>query len=188
MRPKIMSDFRLLELATEVIMEHGPEAFTLRRIAKHAKVSPATLIKRFESRDKLLNKCISQHISKIIEHKPDKLTKLEAFINGQSKNHTQDNFIQNMSMLARDMREPALRKIAKKYFESFRSSLLAVIENDERFINIKDKEEFVFQIEAIFQGAIIQGAFLNNKSINQNIEDRISEYVLHKCNFSLKWF
>lgn len=45
MRPKLISDSELLRLSTEVIINEGPKAFTLRKIARHANVSPATLIK-----------------------------------------------------------------------------------------------------------------------------------------------
>lgn len=187
MRPKKISDFKLLELASEVIIEYGPEAFTLRKIAKHAKVSPATLIKRFKSRDALLTKCISQHLSKISNYRPEEKMNLEGFIKAHSKDHKKDNIIQNISLLARDMREPSLKKVTSNYFDNFRKSLSIVLEHDKRFSHVDNCLELSMQIEVILNGAIIQGAFVKGTTINKNIEMRLSEFVKMKYGLSLNW-
>lgn len=89
-------------------------------------------------------------------------------------------------MLAQDMREPSLHKIAKKYFDGFRKSLLLIVKNDNRFASILDKDEFVYELEAIFYGAIIQGSFLNNFPIRQKVYCRLFSFVKTKCNVEIK--
>jgi AcrR family transcriptional regulator len=187
MRPKKISDSRLLELATDIIIEYGPEVFTLRQVAKYVKVSPATLIKRFETKENLLIKCISQHIDKISISTIKEDITFERFLMARAREHNNDNFIQNISILARDMKEPALNKIANKYFTNFRENLSQIINRDSRFGLIQNQDDCVLQIDAIFQGAIIQGAFIKKTSIRRNIQLRISDYLYRAYKIELNW-
>ena len=45
---------RLLDAAEAVMLTHGPEGATLPRIAKQARVSPATVYRRFLDKDALM--------------------------------------------------------------------------------------------------------------------------------------
>lgn len=187
MRPKKRSDIELLECALKHLIEEGPKAFTLRKIAAYVKVSPATLIKRFGSRDKLFYKCMIHHMSIIKMPEVTKVKALENFISDQLGNIKRDNIIQNISLLAEDMSDHSLIKITREYFQSFRDILLTIIENDNRFQAIDNKVEFTYQLESIFNGAIIQGAFLKDISIKMNVQKRIATYIYDKCNIIIDW-
>ncbi len=52
-RPRVIDDERLLAAAREVLVELGPAAVTLQRVAERSGVSAATLIKRFGSKQQL---------------------------------------------------------------------------------------------------------------------------------------
>lgn len=187
MRPKIISDLELLELATEVVLQHGPQAFTLRQIAQHAKVSPATLVKRFKSRDRLLNACIVHHSSKMLSTTPAPGFRIEGYLQEQLRHQNKNNFIQHLSLLAKDMSEPALRKLAQKYFENFRRTISQILKNDRRFQLHRDHETFVFLLEAQFHGAVMQGAFLKNTSIQKSVQSRMSEFMKGMTGVELEW-
>jgi hypothetical protein len=85
------------------------------------------------------------------------------------------------------MSEPALRKLAQKYFESFRHTLSEILKNDRRFQLPMDHEKFVFLLEAHFHGAIIQGAFLRQTSIQKNVRNRMSEFMKAITGVGLEW-
>jgi len=188
MRPKKINDFDLLESCTQSIMELGPHTFTLRSLSSYVGISPAALIKRFGSKEALLNKCISYHINQMGNKALDEGITLEDFFSVELKNIDNNNFIQNLSLLAQDMREAKLRKVARIYFQGFNEKLKVLITKDSRFDKIHNVETFVSQLETIYHGSIIQGAFLTNTSIRKNAYDQISKYIEDTCNVRIKLF
>jgi len=124
-RPKTLDDEIVLQKTLDLIIQHGAASFTLRQVSKKVGLSPATLLQRFESRDKLLAKAIHHHNAK----EKDRLANLRLNTKGTPEKAIMRLLIEDaeafekpsdvaagLDILKMDMIDKDLKETTKEYF------------------------------------------------------------------------
>ena len=119
-RPKTQTDEAILAAAWRVVQKHGPTQFTLARVAREAKLAPATLVQRFGSKRKLLLLLVGMSrgeterwIAEQRERVASPLALLEAFFDCFAGMATSPKEMANqLAFLQIDITDPAFHRIA----------------------------------------------------------------------------
>ncbi|MCX7978113.1 MAG: TetR/AcrR family transcriptional regulator [Bdellovibrionaceae bacterium] len=168
-RNKTISDFDLLHKATSVILEKGPESFTLRQISEATGLCPAALLKRFRSKERLARKALEQrYLAHLQEEKNPSppnpgLSSLKDHVEELCRHYDAESIAQHLRLLAEDLTQEDLRQTASSLFAKNREKLCRLIEASQKNGELKSDvraESLAELLEAIIQGASVQWAFL----------------------------
>jgi AcrR family transcriptional regulator len=119
-RPRTQTDEAILAAAWRVVQKHGPTQFTLARVAREAKLAPATLVQRFGSKRKLLLLLVGMSrgeterwIAETRQRIASPLALLEAFFDCFAGMATTPKEMANqLAFLQIDITDPAFHRIA----------------------------------------------------------------------------
>lgn len=189
MRTKKHSDSSILDKAFDVISREGFESFTLKQVSEATGLSPAALIKRFESKKNLAilarNRRWDSNLS--IEHKDRSYT--DTGINGLfklieiiTKSVDSSRLGEHARWLGTEALTPKSKKKVSIYFQTTRDILKKHIEEaqDKKEIGRKIcSTQLSVNLEAFIQGVIFQYIFLYK-------QPHISQHLPHRVRYFLK--
>lgn len=183
-RPKKLSDSELLHVAFDVSSREGFESFTLRQVARSADLSPATLIKRFKSKQQLAT--LARHHrweanlnelqeNSAIQHRG--LKGVRYFVKLIAKSVESKRLAEHARALGAEANDPRSKKHVAAYFAETRNILHRLLREalaDNELVGVTDSQGLAFTLEALIQGAIFQFAFLNERDIEPHLQRHVS--------------
>lgn len=133
-RPKKIADDDVLERAGELISGRGPEALTFAALGARAKLSPATLVQRFGTREAMLRAVLLRLWDQLDEstaaadakHSVDPegaIAMLVQLSAGYSTRDGDDEIAQGLLLLREDFRDPVLRARGTAWGEALATAL-----------------------------------------------------------------
>lgn len=181
-RPKTLEDEIVLEKTLELIMQHGAATFTLRQVSKKVGLSPATLLQRFGTRNKLLAKAIHHHNAKV----RDRLAKTRLTAKGTPEKAIVRMLLEDaesiekpadvaagLDILKMDIIDKDLKESAKEYFDL----RIEFIENLLPKKKGRDSREIAMFLLDVWQGAIMMWALCGKGELRPHLKRRL-EFAL----------
>jgi AcrR family transcriptional regulator len=186
-RPKKLSDSDLLHVAFDVSSREGFDSFTLRQVARSANLSPAALIKRFKSKQRLATLARrhrwDSNLGEFQESAPIQHRGIEGvrhFVSLIAKSVDSKRLAEHGRAFGAEARDRNAKKNVAAYFVATRGILTRLIGEavmDNELIGVKDCEKLAFTLEALIQGAIFQFAFLNEHDIEHHLQSHVSAFL-----------
>jgi AcrR family transcriptional regulator len=185
-RPKKISDDACLERAFEVISREGFESFTLAQVAKAVGLSPAALIKRFGTKERLGRAARDrkwdanfEQISTAHAGSSRGLTALFQFVKLIARSVDSKRLGEHMRLFGSQADEPRSRKKVGAYFQSTRERLAICLREacEDGEIRRVDEKRIACTLEALIQGAIFQFGFLNVRGIDTHLQEHVSTFL-----------
>lgn len=179
-RTKKLSDSEVLRLALKVIVDRGPDSFTLGEVSKKTRLSPATLIQRFKTKNNLLLEALKQDqadFSVWIQQESEKWKNqgthgVVEFLSSMFQGFNGENLGEHVALLAKDFSDPKLHRMAKERMETVRKTIREILGESLK----KDMNEFTYQIEAVWHGSVIQWGFIKQGSLREWVSDRLNSF------------
>jgi AcrR family transcriptional regulator len=187
-RIKAQTDEALLEIALEVIRVKGPTEFTLSDISKSAQLSPATLLQRFGSKDKLLVSAISYANKKMQErfhlvvsqaqgsHSNPMEVLIEILIGLIEGTETPEQIAAGLDILKKDILEQDLNKVSVEHFLIRRQLLENLLLQAQAQKIIKAEaptKTLAHGLDSIWQGTILLWAIEKSGVLNTLIRTNL---------------
>lgn len=181
-RPRKASDEELLKAAYRALGEVGPQQLTLGHAARQAKVSPATLVNRFGSRETLLFK-VSEMVTVETEERSSRKFSSQAALDdlfelvGQvSDVATSASTLANyVSFLQMELASPAMRVSVERRLialgSGLKARLEAAIQNNEMIDT--DIDNLVELILAVITGTQIGWLLKADESLPEQVAENI---------------
>lgn len=186
-RPKKLSDSECLERAFEVISHEGFESFTLAQVAKATGLSPAALIKRFKTKQRLARRARDRRWDVNLEHvrandatSARGLERLFQFIRSIARSVDSKRLGEHARLLGTEADDPRSKKKVAAYFQGTRERLalcLREAHNDGELCEI-DANRMAWTLEALIQGAIFQFAFLEARGIEAHLREHVENFLI----------
>ena len=181
-RIKKSTDSEVLVKALKVICSKGPNSFTLQDISSVVKLSPATLLQRFGTKEKLLRRAFGEADTEIhgFSKKGEGTKGLVHFLCELGSFYNSERLDQHLVLLANDLAKPKLKKTANERFNFIRERILAFLQQAQEkgeLDRARDLNALVFDIEALWHGAVIQWAFLRHTNCESWIKERIESFL-----------
>lgn len=181
-RPKKISDSEVLLVAFEVISREGFESFTFEQVGKVTGLSPAALVKRFKTKNRLAvlarNQKWEENLSKMNARVIDQLNGFEGifeFLALIAKSVDSKRLGEHARWLGTEAGDPKAKKKVGAYFAETRKIFVRLIQeavsNQEMKIT-GSAEDLAMTLEALVQGSIFQFAFLEEKNIGRHLSNR----------------
>lgn len=182
-RPKKISDSEVLLKAFEVISREGFESFTFEQVSKATRLSPAALVKRFKSKQRLAllarNRKWDENLMKMESTSIEQLHGLKGlfeFLRLIARSVDSKRLGEHLRWLGTEAEEIKARKKVGAYFAHTRQILQRLIQEaiqNKELKKIEEPADFAMTLEALVQGAIFQFAYLNGSSIERHLSERI---------------
>ena len=185
-RPKKLSDSECLERAFVVISREGFESFTLAQVAKATGLSPAALIKRFRTKQRLARAARDRRWDVNLEQvrasdatSTRGLERLLQFIRSIARSVDSKRLGEHARLLGTQADEPRSKKKVAAYFQSTRERLELCLReaHDDGEIRKIDASRVAWTLEALIQGAIFQFAFLEARGIERHLCDHVETFL-----------
>jgi AcrR family transcriptional regulator len=167
-RPKLKSDDEVLAAAGSVLLEVGPHAVTLAKVAEAAGLAPATLVQRFGSKQGLLRAFARRAAAQATApfaaaraREPSPLRALRAGLIASARVFGERrSFIHGLQLLLEDMRDPQLRRAAAAHAERIEVELGQLLQAaiDAGELPRTDPSSRARLVYAAWNGALIQWA------------------------------
>jgi len=185
-RPKKLSDDECLEQAFDVISREGFESFTLEQVGRAVGLSPAALIKRFGTKDRLARAARDRkwdvNLEQVAAAQSDSLrglASLSHFVKLIARSVDSKRLGEHMRLLGSQSDEPRSRKRVAAYFRGTRERvalcLREAVEDEE--LRPIDVERVAFSLEALIQGAIFQFGFLERRGIENHLHEHVQTFL-----------
>ena len=164
-RPKKMSDSDVLSAAFDAIAREGFESFTLAQVARSVGLSPAALVKRFGSKQRLASLARAERWDRNLRHgRPARrlggLKGVFDFLRLIARSVDSKKLGEHARLLGTEADDPRSKKRVAAYFEATRrvfARLLREAVNARELDGEKlDPESYAKTVEALVQGAIFQ--------------------------------
>lgn len=185
-RPKKLSDDACLERAFEVISREGFESFTLEQVARAVELSPAALIKRFGTKERLARAArdrkwdVNFEQMAAVQSQPLRgLAGLFHFVRLIARSVDSKRLGEHMRLLGSQADDARSKKKVGAYFRGTRDTvarcLREAVEDDE--IRPVDVERIAATLEALIQGAIFQFGFLEARGIEAHLRGHVQTFL-----------
>lgn len=172
-RRKLRSDAEVLSLALEVLIEKGPHKVTLPDVGRATGLSPSTLIQRFGSKQKLVERLLrhsTELLSQNIERIPELADSREGLLlwlrDAARSLATRDQVAGNLALLMEDITLDDRRRDAKAHMNEFRRGIRRWLSG----LGSKDPRQHTDLLEAHYHGLIIQWALHGRGSLGQHLD------------------
>jgi AcrR family transcriptional regulator len=159
-RRKSRSDEAILDAVLTVMFAAGPGEFTFARAAEAAGVSPATLVQRFKTKQKLIAKAVARANEKSIaamNAAPARRSEeavIALFLALTPGREGEAGFADQLLWLREDFRDPAMNKLARALFAALREAVIARLP-PSRLAPARAAR----LLDAQWQGALLQWGF-----------------------------
>lgn len=178
-RPKTLSDQHVLNIANQLIQEHGPEALTFALLAKACGLSPATLVQRFESKTRLKQSTLlyawdrldaktaqlANTIPKSVEGAIELLVALSRDYGGI------ESYADGLLVLREDLRDPTLRARGLLW----KDKLCAVLESC--FASASVPTGIGLLMASQWQGSLLWWSFDPKGKVECFVEEDLNRFV-----------
>jgi AcrR family transcriptional regulator len=133
-RVKTISDEAVLEQALAVMLERGPRRFTLPEVGHAVGLSPSTLIQRFGSKRRLMDR-VFEHATASLERELEALPDtgdprsdlIDWLVDLARPLRTRDQVAASLTMVVIDITEPARRAMAQRHIALIRRGIAAYL-------------------------------------------------------------
>jgi AcrR family transcriptional regulator len=185
-RPKKLSDEQCLERAFEVISREGFESFTLAQVAREVDLSPAALIKRFKTKERLARAARDRkwdaNLEQMAAGRPPTSRGLEAlfhFVRLIARSVDSKRLGEHMKLFGLQADDPRSRRKVGAYFQTTRERLTSCLREagEDGEIQPLDAEQVAFTLEALIQGAIFQFGFLETRGIEAHLRAHVHTFL-----------
>ncbi|UXR63506.1 TetR/AcrR family transcriptional regulator [Bdellovibrio bacteriovorus] len=183
-RPKKISDSDVLLAAFEVISREGFESFTFEQVSKATRLSPAALVKRFKSKQRLAllarNQKWDDNLMKMGSFSIEQLHGLKGlfeFLRLIAKSVDSKRLGEHLRWLGTEAEDIKARKKVGAYFAETRSILHRLLQEaitNKELKKIENIPDFAMTLEALVQGSIFQFAYFQGGTIDRHLEERIT--------------
>lgn len=179
---KAIDDQSVLMQALLVISKQGVENFTLADIGSAVGLSPATLMQRFGSKQKLLVLAAKQAYIKLTEDL-EALKKKKMHWNKELLHllsevpeglTTREEIASSLGVLKLDMTDPELHPIARKLFEALRKRIQELLTIGQI---PGDTEMIARELDALRHGLIIQWTLSGNGTLQKWLVNGFNTYL-----------
>jgi AcrR family transcriptional regulator len=190
-RPKKLRDSELLFQAFDVIAREGFESFTLQQVGRRTDLSPAALIKRFNSKAQLAIQARDckwdanlGQFDDAVSHRRG-IPAIRELIELIARSVTSKRLGEHAIFLGQQAGDPVARRKLAAYFASTRAILRRALEeavHDGDLVESVEPESMAWTMEALIQGAIFQFAFLNAHDIEEHLQTHIDRLLAaYRC-------
>ncbi|CEG61738.1 TetR/AcrR family transcriptional regulator [Legionella micdadei] len=187
-RIKKISDEAVLTIILDIITRIGAAQFSLEDLSRQTKLSPATLIQRFGSKKEILNKALELANKKLAEKLDSNNALAETSIQQIITTYLDlslvfvkpEDVANGLDILKLDIIEKKLNQITREYFEIRRKkikSLLDLAIKNGELPKIISTGNLVWDMEALWQGAILQWALIGNGSLHDWLRKRLLSFL-----------
>jgi AcrR family transcriptional regulator len=185
-RPKKLSDDACLEQAFDVISREGFESFTLEQVAKAVGLSPAALIKRFGTKERLARAARDRkwdvNFEQMAAVQPQPLRALAGlfhFLRLIARSVDSKRLGEHMRLLGSQADDPRSKKKVAAYFRGTRERVAISLREamDDGEIQRVDVERVASTLEALIQGAIFQFGFLERRGIESHLHEHVQTFL-----------
>lgn len=185
-RPKKLSDDACLEQAFDVISREGFESFTLEQVAKAVGLSPAALIKRFGTKERLARAARDRkwdaNFEQMAATEPQSLRGLASlfhFLKLIARSVDSKRLGEHMRLLGSQADDFRSKRKVAAYFQGTRERVAASLREaaEDAEIDAVDIERIAFTLEALIQGAIFQFGFLERRGIEAHLRQHVETFI-----------
>ncbi len=186
-RTKKVTDDAILHIILETIVEVGATEFSLEDLSKKTGLSPATMLQRFGSKKAILHKALelaNQNLDKTftnhVSTAKSALHKIsDMYIELCSAFRSPKDVAKGLDILKLDITEKKLNTITRSYFDIRRKKILSLLSQAIDQGEISDSISIIHlaeNLEALWQGGILQWALIGNGSLNSWLETRLNSF------------
>jgi AcrR family transcriptional regulator len=185
-RPKKLSDDACLERAFDVISREGFESFTLEQVSRAVGLSPAALIKRFGTKERLARAARDRKWDVNLEQMTEPqsrplrgLTRLFHFVRLIARSVDSKRLGEHMRLLGSQADDPRSKRKVAAYFRGTRERVALCLREacEDGEIQPLDVERVAATLEALIQGAIFQFGFLEARGIEAHLRSHVQTFL-----------
>jgi AcrR family transcriptional regulator len=185
-RPKKLSDSELLFQAFDVIAREGFDSFTLQQVGRYTELSPAALIKRFKTKQRLAEQArdckwdanLGQFAGAPMHHRG--LNAVQELVTLIARSVASKRLGEHAVLLGQQACDPVAKRKVAAYFATTRAILRRALEEaveDGELVALVEPEAMSWTVEALIQGAIFQFAFLSTHDVEQHLQTHVERLL-----------
>jgi AcrR family transcriptional regulator len=185
-RPKKLRDSELLFHAFDVIAREGFESFTLQQVGRRTELSPAALIKRFKSKQRLAIQArdckwdanLGQFDGASAHRRG--VAAVRELVTLIARSVTSKRLGEHAILLGQQACDPVSKRKLAAYFATTRAILQRALEEaieDGELVRDLEPESMAWTMEALIQGAIFQFAFLSAHDIEGHLQAHVARLL-----------
>lgn len=187
-RNKQKTDEIILRQILDVIKNIGATKFRLEDLSQKTGLAPATLLQRFGSKKNILYRALALANQQLKHGLANRDIKYRSYVNEIIDIYlelaapfiTPKSVAHGLDILKLDIIEKKLRAHAKKYFSIRRDKMISLIksaQSKQEVISKIDVKELVWNLESIWQGAIVLWALHGHGQLRTFLRKRITIYL-----------
>ncbi len=188
-RKKRVSDREVLDAAFEVVRDLGPQSFTLADVGARVSLSPATLLQRFGSKERLVERVVShanERLQTELRREPSTPrggAELTAWLIELARPlRTRALIAEHLPILRQDLVNPRLRRQTRKQSELFQAGVCRYLEAQAPQLDAAARARHAEVLEAHWHGLILQWALAGTGSLSAWMKprlERLQALLLH---------
>lgn len=187
-RKKKTADLVILKMILEVITKIGATEFSLEDLSKKTGLSPATLLQRFGSKKNILYKALelaNQELKdnfanrSLVNNSPLQEI-MGIYLEFSSSTLTPKDVAGGLDILKLDITEKKLNAITRKYFETRRKKIAALVVLAQEKGEIPedvDATDLVWNLESLWQGSIMLWALIGDGKLHDWLKKRFTTFL-----------
>jgi AcrR family transcriptional regulator len=179
-RPKVLADADVLEIAHSLIHQHGPDALTFASLAQACGLSASTLVQRFGSKTRLVQRALLQAWDRLdaktaqlaveVPKTPEGAIALLVGLSGEYGDL--ENYAEGLLVLREDVRDPALRARGAAWKQALSRAL------DGCFAEVPNAPPEVGLLLATqWQGSLLWWSFDPQDDVASAVENSLKRFV-----------
>ncbi|MBA0445882.1 TetR/AcrR family transcriptional regulator [Stenotrophomonas maltophilia] len=179
-RTKTIPDERVVDLAVDLLVEAGPQGFTLAALGARAGLSAATLVQRFGNRAALLERAISRSSERLVAAVPAPavatVASLVGWLGAQTRGmETRQRLAGHMALLMEDLRTSGGRRaaLANAHVLEMRAGIAGQLQA----MGFIDAEVAASTVEAHWHGLVIQWGLAGKGSLRAWVESGLLQVI-----------
>ncbi|EIM29937.1 TetR/AcrR family transcriptional regulator [Microvirga lotononidis] len=180
-RPKTIPDEQVLDTLLNAIMECGPDGLTFARAAKACGLSPATLVQRYGTREKLVQAVLMRAWDRLdaetgaadAEEAPTPVGAINLLMRLMPHETAERDATNGLLLLREDLRDPVLRRRGAVWGHRLAEALGRRLSQDSA-----QGKRLGWQMASLWQGAHTWWAFTREEPPDQAIRRALEEWIV----------
>lgn len=178
-RIKSISNSRVVEVALQLVREHGPRDFTLAQVARSVSLAPATLLQRFGSKGALLqlviehaNRLLDEELTRPIDASMEPKQALVAWLVKLAMPfRTRQLLASHLQVLEQELLDPRSRRRAKHHSVLVQRHILTYLDAMDLNLASEATSALATTIEAQWHGLILQWSMAGTGNLKSWLHD-----------------